>query len=1046
MYHSSRARSPCYLCFDLLFQRFFLVFGLIVCFEGGLAAQALFHKPVKVLGDPKFIGTAGNPLLIEGNGPNWVEGRELSSPLGIALDMSASPPAVYIADAGNNRVLGFQYTTQLTAGSYADVIIGQVDRYSNLTAQQNGRSLGLTQPSGLVVDGSGNLYVADTGNNRILRYPKPLSQPGGVATPDMVIGQTSFAGKSANQGGAVSATSLALNASSTFRNGLAIDSSGNLWVADSGNNRLLRFPAATLLTGANNPTADVVLGQADFVSMVAANSRMTKAGLNHPQGLAIDPAGRILVTDAESRVVVFPAAPAVNAQAIRILGIDTAPTSTLTTQIAVDNPFGLTATSAGVVVADTSNNRLLVFPTVDTWSPETTQFSPSATQVVGQSSYTVSKANQGSGDASGMSFNLPIDVAASGSELFAVDFQNNRVLVFNFGAAGVTTPASRVIGQLDFPYFAPNLIEGKEFFLQLTGNLSGSAILDQSSTPPHLYVADTQNNRVLGFNDFTHLLAGQKADLVIGQPDFFRSQVNYPTNDPTMPNQQGLHLPTSLTVDSAGNLYVVDTGNSRVLRFPAPFASGKTGLESADLVIGQTTFTTTVTDPSAQNMSAPIGIALTADAFNASVANTGWLVVSDALLNRVLFFQKPFSSGMSATKVLGSLNFTNTTPGSSDPPRFNAPRGVAVDPSDRVMVADTGNHRVQIFNKAAGINNYDTPPISLTAFNSPLAVSASSGGFWVADIGQNGLLHFPIVSNLVLTNNAPDAAQPANGPLSGFVDSFGNLLIADNDNRVEYFAPALAAINAANGSGRPFTGGSIVSIYPAATTTSSSSNTMPNPIAAGTGAATVIPLPVSLADTQVLVNNTPAPLYFVSPGQINLELSNSLPSSGTADLQIVRLSTGQVYGGIELQLASTDPGLFTSNQSGSGQVAAINVQDGTVNGPTNAVARGQFISLFGTGIGPIANAPPDGQAAAGAVPAADFPQVLIGANATAFVPAADITYSGLAPGLVGVWQTNIMIPSTAPTGSSIPIKIFQNSIPNIDPNSTVTGNTTIAIK
>jgi uncharacterized protein (TIGR03437 family) len=94
----------------------------------------------------------------------------------------------------------------------------------------------------------------------------------------------------------------------------------------------------------------------------------------------------------------------------------------------------------------------------------------------------------------------------------------------------------------------------------------------------------------------------------------------------------------------------------------------------------------------------------------------------------------------------------------------------------------------------------------------------------------------------------------------------------------------------------------------------------------------------------------------------------------------------------------------------------------------------------------VPNAPPDGQAASGAVPASDFPQVLIGANATAFVPAADITYSGLAPGLVGVWQINIMIPSTAPTGSSIPIKLFEDSIPNIDPNGTVTGNTTIAIK
>ena len=105
-------------------------------------------------------------------------------------------------------------------------------------------------------------------------------------------------------------------------------------------------------------------------------------------------------------------------------------------------------------------------------------------------------------------------------------------------------------------------------------------------------MADTLNNRILGFKDFTHMQNGQAADIVIGQPDLFRVQINYPTNDPTKPNQQGLHGPTSLVVDSAGNLYVADTFNSRILRFPTPFnpPSGSTVLESADLVLGQTGF------------------------------------------------------------------------------------------------------------------------------------------------------------------------------------------------------------------------------------------------------------------------------------------------------------------------------------------------------------------------------------------------------------------------------------------------------------------------
>jgi sugar lactone lactonase YvrE len=433
---------------------------LISVLAGSLSAQALFSKPVTVLDDPAFIGTAANPLLLEGNGPNWVEGRELSSPLGIALDLSVSPPIVYIADAGNNRVLGYQYATQLKAGSFADLILGQIDRFSNLTSSQNGRTSSMNQPSGLAVDGNGILYVADTGNNRILRYTRPFSQPSGsTILPDMVIGQTSLAGRTANAGG-IGASTLSLSTSTTYRSGLAIDSAGNLWVADTGNNRVLRYPAAVLAKGQNGPAADTVVGQVDFVSTVRAGSRTSTTNLALPQGLAFDPEGRLLVTDAESRVVVYPTSLGTNAVASRILGFDTTQGSSSTTQIAVNTPLGVAGTAEGVIVADSFNNRVLVFPIVDNWPAQSTQFSPSANLVVGQTSYTVSMANQGNGDASAASFNTPADVAASATELFVADAANNRVLVFPLNSAGLATTASRVIGQLDFPYFAPNLIEG----------------------------------------------------------------------------------------------------------------------------------------------------------------------------------------------------------------------------------------------------------------------------------------------------------------------------------------------------------------------------------------------------------------------------------------------------------------------------------------------------------------------------------------------------------------------------------------------------------
>ena len=997
-----------------------------------LAAQSLFVKPVRILGDPHFIGTANNPLAISSAGPNGVEGREFQALAGIALDTSVSPPILYVADSGNNRVLGYQYTTQTSASAVADLVLGQPDRFTTNSAA----TTALRLPSGMVVDSAGNLYVADSGNNRVVRYPKPFAQPAGYQFPDLIIGQTSFSGSGTNTGGVKATTlSLLVNGANGGRAGLTIDAAGNLWVADVGANRVLRFPASVLKTGQNGPAADLAVGQPDLVSSTASTSRASKSGMARPTGIAFDSTGRLFVADGLARVLVYAPGVSFNASASRILGID--PTSATNAPSAITlGPQAQSVTVAGsnILVADTTNNRVEVYLPAQAWPAEATQFSPSAVQVIGQTDFTSAQPNGGNADASTTSLSSPQDIAASATEVYVADTGNNRILVYPINGGAISPVATRVIGQLDFRYRSPNQLSGSEF----STSVGASAILDTKAVPPHLYIADTANNRVLAYNDFTTAKSGQQADLVIGQPDFLRAIVNYPSGKAAQPGRQGLNGPRGLVLDSDGNLYVADTQNSRVLRFPAPFASGVTVLESADLVVGQTDFSSTVTDPTRRTLGAPIALAFTKDGSDTSQANAGWLLVADAGHNRVLLFAKPLSTGMSASNVLGVQNFTSTGDGTAT--ALSTPGGVAVDPQERILVADSGNARILVYSPASGLAQAGSPPsVTLTAgLNQPVSIGMGlNGQFWVADNGQNLLLHYTTLDLLPLATPpyGPDATLVARTPRSAFVDPYNNLLVADGANRILYYAPKVNVANAANYiDGRALAPGTFASIFANGT----------NVLSSGTAASTTQPLPTVSADTQVIVNGKPSALSYVSPAQINLPLGLSLPTGGTVDLQVVRKSTGQVYGGAEIPLSSASPALFVLGGAQSGPVAARN-QDNSLNTASNPAPRGTVIQLFGTGQGPVPGAPPDGEASTGPLETTVRPQVILGSPGVA-VPAENIKYSGLAPGFVGLWQINVELPITAPSGASIPITVYMNSIPSTNPSIPSQVITTISVK
>jgi uncharacterized protein (TIGR03437 family) len=1068
------------------------------------SSVTLNGRPSRQIGQPLLIPKTANP--------NLVEGREMWKPNGIALDTSTSPPLIYVADTLNNRVLAWKNATGFTNGQAADLIIGQPDQYTTTPSGPNTTfSTGLRFPSGLAVF-KGDLYVADSGNNRILRYKAPFAQfaqTGSYPTPDLYVGQPSLKSNTANYpSGAPTAQGLNLfpSGSTLFPAGIAFDSSGDMWVVDPGNRRVLEFNASDVANGGGLLTAAVELGQLDFVSLQTQlnpgipNDQLIANQFAVPSELAFDAAGNLYVSDADpnspsqlSRVLVFAPKFTSGQSAARIMGVvELSQIQTLTAaqQLAIENEtnmngpagiFFLADSSVGVV--DSNNNRILIFPPYASWPAATTSVSPAATGVIGQNGSFQSFGVNGNTTlsvvtppASAGVFSAPIAAVflQSSNELFVVDTSNNRVLVMPSQSGNATVPfgnATQVLGQDTMTMNSPNLIEGREFQFFNGANANAGVALDTTGPVPHLYVADPYNHRVLGFYDARKLYAtgvpeGQQAsnEIVIGEPDFNTAICNYPSGDTTKTTASGLCYPSGVLTDSSGNLYVADTNNGRVVRFPAPFATWpKTQvLESADLVLGQTSLTgAPITDPSAIHMAEPYGLAFT---------GTNGLMVSDSFDNRVLYipfsagqtFNAPDDNGKTATKVFGQPDFVTITAGSAAN-QLSSPHHIAADTNGQVYVTDPGNGRVQIF---ADPNNPLTPAASADAIltlpnlTNPqsIFVNQSTGEIWVGTVASNVAVaaRYPKYDTLQLNPASTGSVQVAGAALALAQDQYGDLFVSDAYSRVAVYYQGLGGENSqATYPGQPLAPGVIASLYASASQTQFATSSMPS----GGVSLTAYPMPLTLADEQVMFNGAPAPLYFAGPSQINFVVPIGAPTTGFADVEVVQASTGQVLGASNLPMNAVSPAIFCGASGGcllNGgfyQAAVLN-QDNTVNSATNQAARGSVIQIFCTGQGALNNAPADG-APAGTSPLSTTPQTPRVAIGSCFVDDCPtlpgdptngkwVGYSGLAPGFAGLWQINVQIPMATVPGAQVPIAIQYDGVGSANLSSGF--HLTIAVK
>ena len=987
--------------------------------------------------------------------PNLIEGRELNAPSSIAFDTSVSPPILYVSDTGNNRILAWRDPDKLGVCSTAsaatcgraDLVIGQPDMFSSFPqgpgTQGSTISAGFNTPAGIAVDSAGNLYVVDAGNNRILRFPAPFQSAASSPQVDLVIGQPSVSsGALPNQGQtSPSAQSLAFSTGgAAFRASIAFDSSGNLWVTDPGNNRVLRFPGPNsasnqLMPETSLPSADLVLGQPLFSWNTApANPSATRLDVVfQPIGLAFDLNGGLYVLDGYSRVLYFlPSGSGYQTgqPASRVLGI--VPQSSQSA-ISYPNPYSVGVPNQGqaqgiftvgnaLYVCDSESNRVVNYDVPANWPAATAAApSPAAIGVVGQADLDSGTANKGQIRPDATTLNGPAAGAALHGEIWVVDSLNHRVLAYPSAGAGI---ASRVVGQLDFAYNAVNLIEGREVSFNSATVPSAAIAVDASSDPPRLYIADSQNNRILGFKDARNIQAGATADLVIGQPDFYSSLVNYPSGNAAAPTSTGLHNPIGLAVDSSGNLLVADSANGRVLRFPSPFRQPTGTPPTADLVLGQTGFTSQILDATQRNMSLPFGLALFSD---------GSVAVSDASFNRVVIFQRPaggdFTNGQLASRVVGQPDFATTSPGSSQSlSGLNSPRHIAVDTSDRLYVCDGGNDRVSVFSNGRTAPNGSGAVLALQGLNAPqgIAVNASTGEFWVANTNQQQLLHFSSFESALLTGQSDESPIPSPGPIAVAIDSYGNLIAAELANRVSFYFPQLAYRNAANYNTQPVAPGSL--IYVARPGVDFSFTPGSNSTAAWAD---------SISGIEVLMNgSTPSPIYQVTSTTVYFEVPMSAPTSGFADFQVINTETGQIYADSELPMGLANPGFFTLNAQGFGQAAAVNVPEGTVNGPSHPVSKDghHYIQFYLTGQGFVPGAPPDGEPASQAISTPTPPIVLSTGCIDGVCPASSVSFSGIGA-FPGVWLINFLVPNTFPSGcDNVIAVVYDNAVSNTGPN------------
>jgi uncharacterized protein (TIGR03437 family) len=293
------------------------------------------------------------------------------------------------------------------------------------------------------------------------------------------------------------------------------------------------------------------------------------------------------------------------------------------------------------------------------------------------------------------------------------------------------------------------------------------------------------------------------------------------------------------------------------------------------------------------------------------------------------------------------------------------------------------------------------------AASSPAAFTATaSGANWLAVTPNSGTTP----ANLIISVN-PAALNPGiyNGTITvtGTNGAQGTSAINVTLTVTAPLPTIMSVTNAASYATGSVSPGELVTLFGTAIGPATAAGATTDP---STGK-----LATTIGGVQMLFNGTPAPMIYASSTQVSAVVPYEM-ASVASPLVWIRYA-GQTSNAYQVTSATTAPGLFTQNSSGSGPGAILN-QDNSVNGPGNGAARGSIVQVYLTGEGQTRPPGLTGAITAATLPPPQVtPTPVLSVGVTMNGQPALYVYAGEAPGLVaGMMQLNVQIPANAPSG------------------------------